>query len=245
MLKRIGASLIIECKVLVNSYNFEHRLPVGKLVHTVSRLQELGVDEILILNTSHSANPASDFQELFKELNNFKLSTPIAYGGGIESHLDANSVIRSGADRVVISLKTLLKPQAFFKINELLGEQAVILHLPMDMTDARVHVFGYEPYSLNQIASKIPINWGGEILISSVKQDGTKSPNLQLFNKCVMQLGTKHKYIYTSGFSTPNDILNALDNYWVNSVAIGNFLHRSELSIRKIKQEVSPRIEVR
>jgi len=60
-----------------------------------------------------------------------------------------------------------------------------------------------------------------------------------------MQLGTKHKYIYTSGFSTPNDILNALDNYWVNSVSIGNFLHRSELSIRKIKQEISPRIEVR
>ena len=146
---------------------------------------------------------------------------------------------------MVISLKTLLNPQAFFKINELLGEQAVILHLPIDMTDSWVHVFGYEPYSLNQIASRIPIDWGGEILISSVKQDGTKSPNLQLFNKCVMQLGTKHKYIYTSGFSTPNDILNALDNYWVNAVALGNFLHRSELSIRKIKQEISPRVEVR
>lgn len=245
MIKRIGASLIIDCKVLVNSYNFVHHLPVGKLVHTVSRLQELGVDEILILNTSHSANPASDFQELFKEFDNFKLSTPIAYGGGIESHLDANSVIRAGADRVVISLKTLLNPQAFFKINEFLGEQAVILHLPIDMTDTWVHVFGYEPYSLQQIASQIPIDWGGEILISSVKQDGAKSPNLRLFNECVVQLGTKHKYIYTSGFSTPNDILNALDNYWVNSVAIGNFLHRSELSIRKIKQEISPRIEVR
>lgn len=245
MLKRIGASLIIDSKILVNSYNFERRLPVGKLIHTISRLQELGVDEILILNTSHSANPAYDFQELLREFNDFKLSTPIAYGGGIESHLDANSVIRSGADRVVISLKTLLNQQVFFKINELLGEQAIILHLPIDITGAWVHVFGYEIYSLNQIASKIPINWGGEILISSVQQDGAKSPNLQLFNRCAIQLGTKHKYIFTSGFSAPNDVFNALNNDCVNSVAIGNFLHRSELSIRKIKQEISPRIEVR
>lgn len=115
MLKRIGASLIIDCKILVNSYNFERHLPVGKLIHTVSRLQEFGVDEILILNTSHSANPASDFEELLKEVNNFNLSTPIAYGGGIESHFDANSVIRSGADRVVISLKTLFDQQAFLR----------------------------------------------------------------------------------------------------------------------------------
>ena len=245
MLKRIGASLIIDGKILVNSYNFERHLPVGKLIYTVSRLQEFGVDEILILNTSHSANPASDFEELLKEVNNFNLSTPIAYGGGIKSHFDANSVIRLGADRVVISLKTLFDQQAFFKINELLGEQAAILHLPISVTGEWVHVFRYEEFSLHQIASKIPMNWGGEILISSVQQDGAKFPNLQLFDKCVMQLGAKHKYIFTSGFSAPNDILIALENDYVNSVAIGNFLHRSELSIRKIKKEISPRIEVR
>jgi len=245
MLKRIGASLIVKSKLIVNSYNFKLHLPVGKLNHTINRLQELRVDEILILNTSHSAKPASDFQELLKECNNFKLSTPIAYGGGIESHQDANSVIRSGADRVVISLKTLLNQPAFSKINEVLGEQAIILHLPIDIVGDNVQIFGYEKFSLDQISSKIPTNWGGEILISSVQQDGAKLPNLELFDTCVMQLGRNLKYIFTSGFSTSTEILNALDNDFVSSVAIGNFLHRSELSIRKIKQGISSKIEVR
>ena len=106
MIKRIAATLILDSNQIINAYNFEVHLPVGKLKYTLERLQEFEVDEINILNTSHSNSVINDLDKLLEDINNWHVSTPLAYGGGISTLADAVYVIKSGVERVIISANT-------------------------------------------------------------------------------------------------------------------------------------------
>jgi imidazole glycerol phosphate synthase subunit HisF len=245
MIKRIGAVVILDSNLVVNAYQFTKHLPVGSLKFTIQRLQELRVDEIIILNSSHSESPDSDFKQIFADFDSWHISTPIAYGGGIISRVQAINIIKSGADRIVISAKVLAHDAALAELGGVLGEQAIILHLPIIAHGYEFRVLGLEKFPLDSIIAKIPQNWGGEVMISIVEHDGARIPNWEIIQACLQQLGEARRSILCSGFTLPKDISNALNIKAVQAVGIGNFLHRTEISISLIKNCIRDQVQIR
>ena len=233
MIKRITGLLLLDGGMVINSYGFKTHLPVGKLRPSLLRLQELKIDEIIILNTDHSVSPEEDFVGLYSDFHSWHVSTPISYGGGISNLEQAKSVIRDGADRVVVSLKTLLDQQTFFDLGDSLGEQAVIVHLPIFRQNSEIYVQNSTNLLLKKALELFPEDWGGEI------------PDWDLIRESSKLIGDSRRLILSGGFASFEDILDGLKMESVESVSIGNFLHRMELSVIHIKNYVSREVLTR
>jgi cyclase len=245
MIKRLSATLVLDSGLVVNSYNFKTHLPVGKLKYTLRRLQEFEIDEVVILNTSHSNSPIKDFNEILIDIDSWHIATPLAYGGGITCVGDAVEIVKAGAERVVVSSKLLLNSNVFFEICSYLGDQALILHLPLEFKANNVTVRGNSSISLKSIIGLLPNHWGGEIMFSFVANDGAKFPDWQNISTVLdAALGSKN-LIFAGGFSNSEDISKGLDFEQVSAIAVGNFLHRIELSVINLKRNIDTKIELR
>jgi imidazole glycerol-phosphate synthase subunit HisF len=245
MIKRLSATIIIDSGLVVNSYNFEQHLPVGKLNHTLRRLQDLEVDDVVVLNTTHSEDPSRDFRDLLSQLDTWHISTPLSYGGGITNVKQATEIVKSGAERVVVSSKLLVKSQVFSEICSYLGEQAVVLHLPLVFDSKRVVIKGDRRLELNSIISLLPKNWGGEILFSFVANDGKKEPNWRDVDAALRESSLFQGLIFAGGFASVSDISKGFKLDQVSAISVGNFLHRTEISVINLKQGIDRAIQIR
>ena len=245
MIKRIAATLVIDSNYVVNAYDFKIHLPVGKLKYTVMRLQELGIDEINILNTTHSNSPSNDIKQLLSGFNDSHLSTPLAYGGGISNLNDATQVIKNGVERIIISPKIFFNQEIFGSLCLNLGDQAIILHLPIKNTENGLMINGYTSKKLSALIRCIPENWGGEILISFVNNDGKLAPDWENINNTLRIFHGTRNLILSGGFASYSDIALGLNLSQVSSISVGNYLHRIENSVDKIKNNLKTSIEIR
>jgi cyclase len=245
VIKRLSALVVLDKDLVVNSYNFLEHLPVGKLKHTLKRLQDFEIDEVIILNTSHSVNAVDDFNKVFMDIDSWHFATPLAYGGGITCVKDAVEIIKAGAERVVISPKLLLESFVFLELCNYLGDQAVILHLPLEFDGNAITVRGINSMNLESILNHLPDHWGGEIMLTCVESDGAKFPNWKSLSSVLQIVSKSRNIILAGGFSTPKDISKGLLFDQVSAVASGNFLHRIELSVVNLKKNVDTSIKLR
>jgi cyclase len=245
MIKRLAANLILDSGIVINSYKFKKHLPVGKLQHSLKRLQEFEVDEVIILNTSHSSSPIRDFSVLMADMDSWHISTPLAYGGGIECVSEAAEVIKAGAERVVVSSNVFLREDKLVEICEYLGDQAVILHLPLQFVDGDISIHGKHSMSLKHAINFLPEHWGGEIMFSFVANDGAQIPDWQNISSALGSVSSLRNLILAGGFSNSLDIGRGLSLNQVSALSIGNFLHRTELSIVNLKKNIDSRVELR
>jgi imidazole glycerol phosphate synthase subunit HisF len=245
MIKRLSAGLIIDSGLIVNSYGFKTHLPVGNLNHTLYRLQAFEVDDVVILNTTHSKNPADDFRELLSDLNTWHVSTPLSYGGGINNVDDAAEIVKAGSERVVISAEVLGNRPIFTEICAYLGDQAVVLHLPLVFESNRLCVKGNSFLTLDSILKSLPENWGGEILLTFVANDGGKVPDWKGIEVALDSFRDVRGLILAGGFASAVDIGRGLKLDQVSAIVVGNFLHRRELSIKNLKKEIDSEIQIR
>ena len=245
MIKRLSATLVLDSGLVVNSYIFKTHLPVGRLKSTLQRLQELEIDEVVILNTTHSDNSINDFSEILQDIDSWHIATPLAYGGGITCVADAVEIIKAGAERVVVSSKLLRSSNIFSEMCSYLGDQALILHLPLEFTQTKVSIRDDNASSLKSIIDLLPNNWGGEIMLSFVANDGAKCPDWQNVSTALEgTLGYKN-LILAGGFSNSEDLSRGLAYEQVSAIAVGNYFHRTELSVKNLKQDIDINIRLR
>lgn len=236
-MRKIVASVLVKDKIVVNSSNFIHYKPIGSIEQVISRLQELEVDEIAVLNLTHSENPLEDFRTLFTDEILATINTPLAYGGGIISQKSAESVIAAGCERIVLS-GNRWTPRKSRQISINLGDQAVLIHLPLVQQKSEIGLSD-KLTTAKDYFEDIPLDWGGELYLKDRDADGSVS-RIEFFNdisSLVNDLRTP--IIVGGGVSSLKNVADLLELNYVKGVVIGNWLNRDELIIPRIKCKLS------
>jgi cyclase len=236
MLKRIIAKIVMRGDLVVNSYKFHEYLPVGKLNPTLKRLEDWEIDEIVILQTQHSIDPIADFQRLKKSTGGLKLMTPLAYGGGINSLNQAREIVKLGADRVVISSCSDNFLQLIEKVGELLGDQSIILHIPIS-TKTKPGVKSIKLEDLQNLILNLNAGWGGELLITDIESDGSMNYNQTLFEDVNQKLIGRN-FSYFGGVTINSDIDKFLGVENLAGICLGNNLHRTENTVFQFRNKM-------
>ena len=241
--KKLGASVLVKDKIVVNSTNFHTYRPIGSIDQIVARLQEWEVDEITVLNLSHSNNPLQDFDQLFSESLLSKINTPIAYGGGITTKSAAESIISAGCERVVLSgCNWTAEKSREISVN--LGDQAVLIHVPLVQkgSEFSVHKTGT---SFQEFLDFTPEDWGGELFIKDRDMDGATS-RIEFFRSVsFFTQKLKSPILAGGGISSVVETKELLELPFLAGVMIGNWLNRDELIIPRIKQGIGRSVDLR
>jgi cyclase len=240
MLTRIIARLDVKPPFVVKPVHFEGLRKIGTPEDLAMKYYEQGADEILYIDIVASLYRRKILLDLIKNTAN-EIFIPFAAGGGVRSIDDFSSLLHQGVDKVVINTYALQNnPKIIEDAANIFGSQAVVVQI-----DAKKWSGYYEAYSdCGRIrSSRDVLTWAqqaeklgaGEILLSSVDQDGRKRGfDLNLVKEVVD--GIDIPVIAGSGAGSLEDIKDLINYAKPSAVAVGSILHYNEVTIREIKR---------
>lgn len=178
--KRIIPCLDVKDGRVVKGINFENLIDAGDPVKQAEFYYKEGADELCFLDiTATNENRAI----IFDVIKNVAKSCfiPLTVGGGIKEIADFSKLMLCGADKVSMNSAAIKNPDLISKAANKFGSQAVVIAI-----DAKKNAAGnYEVFTHGgkkstgidalEWAKKVEKLGAGEILLTSMDKDGTKS----------------------------------------------------------------------
>lgn len=177
--KRIIACLDMDSGRVVKGVKFKNLRDAGDPAECASVHARNGADEIVLLDiTATSGNRRTLLDAI--SLTARSLFVPFTVGGGIRQLEDAVAVFEAGADKIAINSAAVRDPALIGKIAGRFGSQAIVVAIDAKKVDGNFEVFvagGRVPTGRDAIqwAREAAACGAGEILLTSMDRDGTKS----------------------------------------------------------------------
>ena len=197
-----------------------------------------GIDEVIFVDIVASLYERKQLIE-FVEAAGRSIFIPLTVGGGIRGIADIHQALKSGADKVSLNTSAVNNPNLINEASKQFGSQCIILSV-----EAKRNGSEWEVLTENgrQSTGRKVSEWViecqergvGEILITSVDQDGTrKGFDIELF-KSVSEL-IEIPLIACGGCGSLNDIKMLLENTRIDAICCSSVLHFNKLKIEEVK----------
>ncbi len=177
--KRIIACLDCHAGRVLKGVQFVQLRDAGDPAELAAAHSAAGADEIVLLDITATAEERNTLLDTVRRTAS-QLFIPFTVGGGIRSLEDAAAVLDCGADKVAINSAAVADPTLITKIAARYGSQAVMVAI-----DARCNGNAWEVYIYGgrKPAGRDTQQWAieaeqlgaGEIMLTSMDRDGTKS----------------------------------------------------------------------
>ena len=241
--KRIIARLDIKGTKLIKGIRFEGLRVLGESYEAAINYYKSGIDEILYIDSVASLYGRSSLSEILK-ITSKNVFIPITAGGGIRSVHDAGKLLASGADKVAINSACIEKPELISEIAEIFGSQCVVVSIqarkdPVLKSWTCMYENAKEKSDLvvDEWIKKVQELGAGEILLTSVDQDGTcKGGDNELIEEACKV--SKIPLIIGGGISTIDHVESCIRNNVVTGISLAAALHKKKLDIIDLKNEL-------
>jgi cyclase len=238
--KRIIPCLDIKDGRTVKGVNFEGLRDAGDAVELAVRYCEEGADELVLLDITAT-------HEKRKTIANFvsnvaqRINIPFTVGGGITSADDVAVLLDNGADKVSINSAAYRNPELITQLAKRFGSQCVVLAVDTKCCDdgiTRVFLSGGREQTETDALTWIEeaVNRGaGEILLTSMDHDGTKSGFAVELTRLVSER-VKVPVIASGGAGKAEHFHDVFANGKADAALAASLFHFGELSIPELKQ---------
>ena len=246
--KRIIPLVLFKNGYVVQARGFSSHKRLGFLGPTLTRLEEWGADEIIVVNISPAdkapeapvgrTDLADEFDfDFTRAVRNHagRTSVPLTIGGGIRGFYQAAQCFEIGADKVLINSGVHLDKGLVPKIAGEFGSQAVVLGVDYKLVNGIRQVFiqsGQESVgkSVSEVAQAASDLGAGEFFLSSIDRDGMKQGlDLDVIAQ-VAELRTP--VIVCGGVGEAKHITDGLRLRSVDGVAAANYFQHVENSVQ-------------
>ena len=177
--KRIVACLDVRDGAVVKGVSFQGLRNAGDPAELARRYNSEGIDELVVLDVTATVEGRLALARTIADVSR-ELFIPLTVGGGISTEADAGAVIEAGADKVSINSAALAEPSLLTTLAKRYGSQAVVVAI-----DAKRAEDGWRVYTRGgrSATTREAVEWAreaeargaGEILLTSIDNDGTRS----------------------------------------------------------------------
>ena len=177
--KRIISCLDVRDGSVVKGVKFEQLRQAGDPAELAKRYNQEGIDEVVILDVTATLEGRRALVNTVRTVAQ-EIFLPLVVGGGIRSEADAAAVVNAGADKISINTAALKNPSLITRLSTRYGSQAVIVAIDAKREGNHFTVYAR---SGQTAANRNAIEWAqeaadrgaGEILLTSIDRDGTRS----------------------------------------------------------------------
>ena len=239
--KRIIPCLDIKNGRTVKGVNFINLIDAGDPVTLAKQYAELGADELVFLDISATLDGRKTMIEMVLKVAE-QVNIPFTVGGGISSISDVDLLLKSGADKISINSSAIKRPDLVNELAEKFGSQCVVVAIDAKKIDGEwiVHLAGGTiPTQLNLFdwAKEVEKRGAGEILFTSMNNDGTKSG---FANEALSKLSSELNIpiIASGGAGSIEHFIDAFQKGKADAALAASVFHFGEIPIIKLKQEL-------
>jgi cyclase len=239
MLKnRIIPCLDVKNGRVVKGVNFENLVDAGDPVAQAKFYYEQGADELCFLDIAASQENRGVILDVVKKVSQVCF-IPFTVGGGIKEIQDFSNLLKCGADKVSVNSAAIKNPGLISEAASKFGSQCVVVAIDAKKNESgNYEIFthgGKKPTGIDAIewAKKVTNLGAGEILLTSMDKDGTKSGyDLELIKKITSQISIP---VITSGGAGNLEHLAEGLKAGASAVLAASIFHFKEYSIKQAK----------
>jgi cyclase len=242
--KRIIACLDVRDGEVVKGVNFEEIRAAGDPAALARRYHEEGIDELVILDITATLERRRALADTIRAVAR-ELFIPLAVGGGIRTEADAAAAIEAGADKVSLNTAALANPSLITTLSRRYGSQAVIVAIDAKLDGRRFAVFSRSGQAATgrdavEWASEAEAQGAGEILLTSIDRDGTKTGFDCAMTAAVSQ-AVSIPVIASGGAGTLDHFVDVFTIGRADAALAASVFHYAETGVRALKQHLRAR----
>jgi cyclase len=237
--KRIIPCLDIKNGRTVKGINFVDLKDAGDPVELAKKYAETGADELVFLDISATEERRATLIDLVRKVA-AAINIPFTVGGGISSVADVDVLLRNGADKISINSSAVKNPNLINEIAAKYGSQCAVIAIDAKQIDGDwiVHLVGGKvPTELNLFdwAKDVELRGAGEILFTSMNNDGTKNG---FANEALAKLSeiVNIPIIASGGAGTMEHFAETFINGKADAALAASVFHYQEIEIPELKQ---------
>lgn len=236
---RIIPCLDIQNGKVVKGENFMHLKQVGSPLELAKKYNEQQADELIFLDITATNQNRDTILDLASELAK-EVFIPFTVGGGIASAKLAETIIKAGADKVAVNSAALKDSSLITKISEQFGSQCVVLAVDVKKLGDDWIVFSNAG---TKNTGRKAVEWvaeacelgAGEILLTSMDKDGTKSGYDNEINRLLSEKFSI-PLIASGGCGKLEHFLEAVQLGKADAILAASVFHYGTFSIQQVKE---------
>ena len=242
--KRIIACLDVRNGQVVKGVNFEGLRNAGDPAELAERYNEEGIDEVVILDVTATLEGRRALAETVSAVAK-RIFIPLTVGGGIRSEDDAAAAIDAGAEKVSLNTAALNDPALITTLASRYGSQAAIVAIDAKWVDGKALVYARSGQSGTR---REAVEWAmeaadrgaGEILLTSIDRDGTKS-GFDCDLTAAVSRAVPIPVIASGGAGSLEHFADVFGSGCADAALAASIFHFSEHAVRDLKRMLQGR----
>lgn len=237
--KRIIPCLDIKNGRTVKGVNFLELRDAGDPVELAKKYAVTMADELVFLDISATEERRKTLVDLVRKVAE-TINIPFTVGGGISSVEDVDVLLRNGADKVSINSSAVKRPELINEIASKYGSQCTVVAIDAKQIDGEwmVHLVGGKvptDIKLFDWAEEVEARGAGEILFTSMNNDGTKNG---FANEALAKLSeiVNIPIIASGGAGTMQHFADTFIEGKADAALAASVFHYHEIDIPELKQ---------
>ena len=237
--KRIIPCLDVNRGRVVKGVNFVNLIDAGDPVEIAKAYDEAGADELVFLDITASAEDRDIILDVVKHTAE-TVFMPLTVGGGIRTLEDIRKLLESGADKVSINTSAVQNPSLVKEASIRFGSSTIVVAIDVKkIGDKKWEVYirgGRTPTGLDAVewAKQVEDLGAGEILLTSMDKDGTKSGYDLEITKIISET-VSIPVIASGGAGKKEHFLEAFVEGKADATLAASLFHFNELKISDLK----------
>lgn len=229
---------------MVKGVNFEGLRTAGDPAALARRYNVEGIDELVILDVTATLEGRRALADTIRRVAR-ELFIPLAVGGGIRTEDDAAAAIEAGADKVSLNTAALAQPLLITTLANRYGSQAVLVAI-----DAKRAGDGFAVYARSgqAAADRDAVAWAreaeahgaGEILLTSIDRDGTKT-GFDCVLTAAVSSAVSIPVIASGGAGGFDHFVDVFTRGAADAALAASIFHYAETSVRALKEHLRQR----
>ena len=242
--KRIIPCLDVNAGRVVKGINFLGLRDAGDPVEVARRYDAQGADELTFLDITASSDGRDLILPIISAVAE-QVFIPLTVGGGVRKVDDVRRLLNAGADKVSINTAAILNPELVREAADRVGNQCIVVAIDAKREGQRWGVYthgGRNATGLDAVewAQKVVALGAGEILLTSMDRDGTRSGfDLELTRAVADAVDVP--VIASGGVGSLEDLADGVTLGHADAVLAASIFHYGEHTVGDAKRRMAER----
>jgi len=250
--KRIIPCLDVTGGRVVKGVNFVELRDAGDPVEIAARYNEQGADELTFLDITATSDARDVILHIIEAVAS-QVFIPLTVGGGVRTVDDVRRLLNAGADKVSFNSAAIAKPQVIEDAAHKYGAQCIVVAIDAKRRVGEALLLrgpGWDVFShggrqntgLDAVAwaTEMARRGAGEILLTSMDRDGTKSGFDLALTRAVAD-AVPVPVIASGGVGTLDHLADGVSLGGADAVLAASIFHYGEFTVGEAKASMAAR----